>query len=608
MGRFFSLVHLLFLSWVSALSVLAENDNRSPIAEKESAIVVEASKILEAYHGGVSNKGERKLHLICWRPNDREYPTDNAERLTRIMKHIQAFYADEMERIGFGRRTIQLDYDEDGLLVIHHAVGSAPFIDYKKPEGERVRRDCWPVLKAAGLDPDNETIVIFTNLSDWDPVKNTFVHKSPYYARGNNKNGLAWQLASPELDTKNLKLKKPMIKDGEYGRISLGKHNTIFIGGIAHELGHGLGLPHCRARDDEASAYGTALMGSGNRTYFDELRGEGKGTFLTLAHALRLASHPQFSGSVKGMEVASKATFSDMKVKNVGSRFAVSGRVGSSIPVYALIAYLDPDGGGDYDSRTVCTVPSPDGNFYLDCHPMVKAKKADIRIVALMANGSTSTWRSSYEVSDKGVPDISLMRVSIELSDFVDAVYKNQLNKAKILMANLHDDSRSRTVAEAVFAGKNPNRTFVSLGELKDRGDRIWLSQVRPDEVSVGWGSPSYDFIPRPEILLIARGRLHTSGIYAHAPARHVYSLPKDHVWKTLKGVCGLPDQRGGSVIFRIKTNGKEVFKTSVVEPGASHSYEIDLTGITKLELLVEDGGDGKARDWGYWFDPELLR
>ena len=41
------------------------------------------------------------------------------------------------------------------------------------------------------------------------------------------------------------------MQDGEYGRISMGKHNSIFIGGVAHELGHALSLPHNKERPDE---------------------------------------------------------------------------------------------------------------------------------------------------------------------------------------------------------------------------------------------------------------------------------------------------------------------------------------------------------------------
>lgn len=589
-------------------SVQSRAEDTSPLAMAEVALVAEAAKILDAYHQGTPTSEERKLHLICWRPNDREYPADNAERMTRIMEDIREFFADEMERHGFGRRTIQLDYDDAGGLVIHHAVGSAPFADYKKPEGERVKADCWPILKEAGLNPDRETIVLFTNLSDWDPVKNTFFHKSPYYASGNNRKGLAWQLMSPELDTKNLSLKAPLIQDGEYGRISMGKHNSIFIGGIAHEVGHGLGLPHCRERDDEAGAYGTALMGSGNQTYGDELRDEGRGSFLTLAHALRLASHPQFSGSIKGMNLPSKATFSALKVEPVDSHFTFSGHVSSPVPVYAVIAYLDPEGGSDYDARTVCAVPSASGDFQLNCLPLVAGKKAAIRVVALMANGTTSTWKSSYEVGADGTPDISLMQTTTELTDFVEAINRDQIAEANEMIDGLPKNGRSRVVAEAIIEGKTEGRVNPGINEIPETSSTYSLSRVKADVEEVGWGKPVYNYLPREETIIVSGGRLYTEGIYAHAPARHIYEFEKDHDWKTLSGICGLPDQRGGSVVFRIKADGKEVFKTPTVEPGVTHAYEVDLADVEKLELLVDDAGDGPAVDWGYWFDPVLSR
>ncbi|MEM9283015.1 MAG: NPCBM/NEW2 domain-containing protein [Verrucomicrobiota bacterium] len=598
-----------FLAGFGSFGLMTGQEAMSSRWETSQVQVASAAReILDAYHLDSSVGGGRVLRIICWRPVDREYPPDNEERITRIMEHIRDFFADEMERLGFGRRTIQLDYQREGSLMIHHAVGSAPFADYQKSEGERVKNDCWPVLQEAGLDPDREAVLIFTNLSDWDPEKRTFAHKSPYYARGTNRSGLAWQLMSPELDTRNLERQEPIIQDGEYGRISLGKHNSIFIGGIAHELGHALGLPHCQGHEDEVSLYGTALMGSGNRTYADEIRGEGKGTFLALASALRLASHPQFSGSIKGMNFPVEALFSEWKVEAAAVGFQLSGRVTSPVPVYAVLAYLDPEERGDYDSRTVCAVPDEEGLFTLRCDQVVSGRQAEIRIFALLANGATSSWQSSYSISRDGVIDLSLISVTTELSEFVEALGSNDLGRARQLKEGLSKGSLSHEIAQSVLMAKSPDRSLIRLADPAVEEGSIALSRVKPEIEEVGWGKPAYDVLPRPDLLLVSGGRAFKTGIYAHAPARHTYRLPEEHGWKKLSGFCGLPNQRGGSVVFRVRVDGEEVYASGQVEPGRVHPLEIDLSGANLLELLVGDAGDGKVLDWGLWLDLILSR
>jgi hypothetical protein len=576
---------------------------RSSAAEP-AAQATAARAILDAWHAAEPVPGDRRLHVIAWRVNDRPFPAAQQERLDRIMTHIQGFYRREMERHGLGPRSIRLDRDASGKLVVHEVTGSGGWSAYGGPDGGRIRGECLPVLRTEGIDIDRETVMIFTNLAEWDAEKLVFRHRSPYYASGDWRRGTAWQLDSPELDVTNLPLKEPLVQDGQYGRISLGKHNSIFIGGIAHELGHALGLPHCRERPDEAAG-GTALMGSGNRSYGDELRGEGKGSFLTLAHALRLASHPQFSGSVKGIGVAPRGEFTDLAAGAAadGRSFRVSGRVGGTPPVYAVIGYLDPAGGSDYDATTVTAVPDAEGRFALDCAAVVPGKPAALRLVACHVNGGTTGVSHPYSVGRDGTVDIETMQVGFALAPFLEALATKGRDAAERIAPR---DGPAARFATAVLGGRATGRETLLAAERPATTESLMLSACRPAEARVGWLAPAYDHLPRREAVIESAGRLYDSGIYAHAPAVHRYDLAG--TWNRLRGGCGLPTQTGGSVVFVIRADGKEVFRSPRVVPGTSVAYDVDLRGVSTLELATEDAGDGGTGDWGVWLAPELLR
>ena len=71
---------LLLICLVSGSAFDAAADE--VLKARQDAIVQQATSILDTYHGGNRN-AERKLRVICWRPNDREYPADNTERHDR---------------------------------------------------------------------------------------------------------------------------------------------------------------------------------------------------------------------------------------------------------------------------------------------------------------------------------------------------------------------------------------------------------------------------------------------------------------------------------------------------------------------------------------------
>lgn len=574
-------------------------------AEPAASRVAAARQVLASYHAVEPKPAHRKLHVVCWRTRDRDFPADQRARLQAILEDIRDFYAAEMERNGLGRLTFQLDYDKDGRLVVHQAAGHRTYDEYtKQGSGGEIREDCVRVLRMAGIDPDRETILIFTNLGTWDPVALTFSHHSPYMGGGSCRAGTCWQVDHAGLAVSNLALKAPLIRDGEYGRISLGKHNSIFIGGIAHELGHALGLPHCTQTEEESQALGTSLMGSGNRTYGDQRRGEGKGSFLTPAGALQLASHPMFSGSAKGLDTDAKAVFSALSVLATNGGFVLSGVVTGSVPVHALAAYLDPAGHDDYDARTVCAIPDPDGRFTLPAHHLVAGRPAELRLKALLANGDVDTFSQSYRVAKDGTPDVSVMAVRFALDGFLSALATNRQQAAAILRTLPAGSSRHR-IASLVFAGTAGTMPQHAPASLPPGQTSIPLSHVAPEEARVGWGRPAYDHLPRPDALLIAGGELFDTGIYAHAPALHRYDLSGG--WKRLTGTCGLP-QGGGSVVFVIRADGKELLRTKTIRGGGTQSFSLDIAGARELELITEDAGDGRNSDWGCWFHPELTR
>jgi dienelactone hydrolase len=400
---------------IGAVAVAAAATPDEEIAEKVPA----ARAILDAWQAESPEPAERKLHVILWTPADRAPAPRYQERLSGLLHDIRGFYASEMERLGFGPRTLRFDETDEGMVRVHLVRGRRPYAEYDNSSGARIRTECLPTLRAAGIDADNETLVIFCNMSNWDPEAKTISQNSPYYAGGSHRNGTAWQVDSEILDIGLLDRKEPMVRDGQYGRISIGKYNSIFIGGVCHEIGHALGLPHVRQRPDEEAAFGTALMGSGNRSYGDDRRGEGRGSFLTLSDGLRLAAHPIFSGSVKGIDVRANAVPRDLEIRADGAGFTVTGKITGDPPVYGVVAYTDPDGGSDYDATSATAVPAADGRFTLHCHALAAGKSAELRLVFLQANGvasgflSNTPYRYRYAVGEDGSVDLSEARLKL---------------------------------------------------------------------------------------------------------------------------------------------------------------------------------------------------
>ena len=168
-----------------------------------------------------------------------------------------------------------------------------------------------------------------------------------------------------------------------------------------------------------------------------------------------------------------------------------------------------------------------------------------------------------------------------------------------------------KTVARNLAATLE-NKPKPTPAEVPATVTLLALGDCRPESAEVGWLKPAANRIPlNGEIVspLLDSGKIYATGLYAHAPSRYVYDL--DGKWKTLRGEAGLHtafQNYAYGVVFVIKTDGREVFRSSVIRGPEHPRYEVDVTGVKTLELLVEKAQAQNGGNWGLWLGPELLR
>ena len=63
------------------------------------------------------------VRIVYFLPSDRPPQPDIEEKLDRLIKDVQTFYAEQMEAHGFGRKTFQIETDATGKVVVHHIKG-----------------------------------------------------------------------------------------------------------------------------------------------------------------------------------------------------------------------------------------------------------------------------------------------------------------------------------------------------------------------------------------------------------------------------------------------------------------------------------------------------
>lgn len=333
-----------------------------------------------------------KLNVIYWVPRGVDTVPGYTQRISDILLNFQQYCADNMDKDGFGRKSFGLDLKNTKQVNILTIFADKDKNAYPyNGGGSAINKE----LQAYFLqNPDKKhsehSLVILPSTSG-DPLNPGGV---PFYGLGT----FCYALDYPEMKSEHL---------GAAGK--LGQLATKWIGGLYHELGHGLNAPHNSEKKSERDTKGTALMGGGNYTY-------GKSpTFITSATAATFANSQAFSNEVRTdwyKPVKNKLTQLIGKVEN--DKIIISGNYESDLPVTDIVVYHDPypaGGNKDYDAPAWNIKPTGKNSFYVENSLSDFFKRSgeyQLRIRFYHENGAQTTYTYEYKF-ENDIPNIGVI-------------------------------------------------------------------------------------------------------------------------------------------------------------------------------------------------------
>ncbi len=339
-------------------------------------------------------ESEHQLNVVYFVGNDREPLADYERRLSELLLYVQQFYGKEMARNGMGAHSFGLQMLENGNVKIHVVRGKKKHTEYAYGTGHNA---CLEEVNAyldaePGRRTSQHSFIIMPTHYD-EQYNDMNPGGVPFYGLGIN----CFALDYAHFDIKHL---------GQNTRE--GHLLTKWYGGFAHELGHGLNLPHNLGTVSDNNAHGTALMGAGNYTF--GLRP----TYITLPSCRLLATSETFVP--KGYKAKFYSQFEAPAIKECSFK-----RVGDTLELYLetdanvvnVNAYIqDPpfQVNQDYDAVPFACTMSRNANAnttafvsmpLAEMAPLrnLKGGKMALDVLVQTYEGSRFRWRIPFDLS-----------------------------------------------------------------------------------------------------------------------------------------------------------------------------------------------------------------
>jgi len=139
---------------------------------------------------------------------------------------------------------------------------------------------------------------------------------------------------------------------------------------------------------------------------------------------------------------------------------------------------------------------------------------------------------------------------------------------------------------------------------IRSENNRL-LQDAKPGDWAQDWGDPKMGKSVENNAIKID-GRYFEFGVGSHANSRMVWNL--NGAYKKFHSYIGLDDESacGNGAIWVVKGNGKELYRSKVLNSREIDSLTVDISGVNALELEALDNGDKDCdhADWaGAWLE-----
>jgi hypothetical protein len=451
MKRIFYINSSLFFIGLGCL-IFFSNCKKNNFGSSSTIPSVAADTVLNSEDSSVfTSDYAYNLNVVYFVPKDATPYNDYENRLSEILLEGQAFYKKWMAYNGFGNKTFGLFLNQSKKKVkIITITGEHNKVDYPyEGGGQKASIEIEAYFAAHPTEKSGlYTLVIIpaNELSpNGSPLNTPFYGLSPY----------CFATDFPKFKQSNY-LGKPSLPPGSDGDIA-----ALYVGGLFHELGHGLGLPHNFEKKSERDDpnLGRTLMGIGNNSY-------GRTPTFIGAFDCAMLNNNQIFNKEERSEynvVPADAAVENLVASFSNGKIILSGDIVSSKPVNAVLIQHDNKNPDFYDAEgQAWYTPVINGNsFYVEM-PISDLDDINtnytLRIFLVHANGANTRHNFDYSITN-GVPYFTFAAKPVSKSDWNVIGGSGEPYPGSNPYSYLIDDDFTTSWYEDIV--QNPNHFFV---------------------------------------------------------------------------------------------------------------------------------------------------